>query len=496
MDRRTFLNLSTGVGGSVLLGAGASPPEGGRPATIDPVEPAPQPAGQALPDLAPARWVWYPSGRTLQNTFVLFRREIRLPAPPRRATGWVAADSRYRLDVNGQRVQWGPPPADPRWAEADPVDLTTTLKAGRNVLGATVLFYGQGDGTWPIGLPGFLFRLEIEHHDGRKEVVASDASWRAHLARAWPPGHYKRWYLRALQEEFDARLYPHGWNTAEFTPTADWLPAAALPGSPNKPALSAGLDDYMLGFNGVGEGTELRPRSVPLLREESVAVRRLVESHTLTWSRPPVEYFEFRTPGAFRAEARPLPEERPHGHWQLDLDGNHGVALTFELAEQVVGWPSFTIDAPEGTTVELLVHEAHQVGGPPLLNTHFDSWSRFTCRAGSNRFETFDFESLRWLQLHVHGAKGRVTIGDVGVRRRLYPWPNEPHVKTSEAPLQRLFDASFNTLHNCAQETIVDGMARERQQYSGDGAHQLHAVHLGFGETRLPARFLTTFSQW
>ena len=68
-------------------------------------------------------------------------------------------------------------------------------------------------------------------------------------------------------------------------------------------------------------------------------------------------------------------------------------------------------------------------------------------------------------------------------------------MRCTEPALQRLFDASVNTLHNCAQETLVDGMARERQQYSGDGGHQLHAVHLVFGETRLPARFLATWSQ-
>ena len=37
-------------------------------------------------------------------------------------------------------------------------------------------------------------------------------------------------------------------------------------------------------------------------------------------------------------------------------------------------------------------------------------------------------------------------------------------------------------------------MGRERQQYSGDGGHQLHAARYAFGETRLPARFLRTFS--
>jgi hypothetical protein len=161
----------------------------------------------------------------------------------------------------------------------------------------------------------------------------------------------------------------------------------------------------------------------------------------------------------------------------------------------VVGWPGFAIEAPAGTTIELLVHEAHAPGGPPLLNTHFDSWTRFICREGKNEFETFDFESLRWLQLHIHNAKGPVVVSDVRVRRRVFPWPNKPHFRSSEPALQRLFDASLNTLNNCAQETLVDGMARERQQYSGDGGHQMHAVHLAFGERRLVARYLATWSQ-
>ncbi len=118
------------------------------------------------------------------NTFILFRRELHLPAAPRRATGWIVADSRYRLEVNGERVQWGPAPCDPRWTEADPVDLTGVLHAGLNVLGATVLFYGHGDGTWPIGKPGFLFWLDVEHADGTRERIVSDAGWGALLCRA------------------------------------------------------------------------------------------------------------------------------------------------------------------------------------------------------------------------------------------------------------------------------------------------------------------------
>jgi alpha-L-rhamnosidase len=496
MNRRDFLKTSAVTSGSALLAA--STPTLAAGASASTIEPVPAHASNRprLPDLSPAKWIWYPSGRTLQNTFILFRREINLPAKPRRAAGWIAADSRYRLEANGERIQWGPPPADPRWPEADPVDLTAALREGKNVLGATVLFYGVGDGTWPIGTPGFLFWLEIEYPDGRTEKIVSDASWKALLCRAWKPGQYKRWYLRALQEEFDARLYPHGWSRPDFASDGrDWLSAMPLGGSPNKPALCAGYYEYMLDVGGGPANSELRPRSIPLLRETLVPARRVAEHFSIAWNRTPQEYFEFRTPNAFTAVGPADLTEKSPSQWQLQLDGTRGAAVTFEFAEHVVGWPFFTIEAPAGAVVELLVHEAHKPGGPPLLNTHFDSWTRFLCREGTNRFETFDFESLRWLQLHVHNCRGAVTISQVGVRRRMFPWPKQPEIRSNEPALQRLFDASLNTLNNSAQETLVDGMARERQQYSGDGGHQLHGVHLAFGEPRLVARYLTTWSQ-
>jgi hypothetical protein len=150
MNRRRFLKISVASGGSLLLVQSAAVNAQSLARKINEPAPAPAPSGPSLPDLSPARWIWYPSGRTLPNTFILFRRELSLSARPRRATGWICADSRYRLEVNGRRVQWGPAPCDPRWAEADPLDLMEHLQPGTNVLGATVVFYGLGEGTWPI----------------------------------------------------------------------------------------------------------------------------------------------------------------------------------------------------------------------------------------------------------------------------------------------------------------------------------------------------------
>ena len=72
-------------------------------------------------DLSPARWIWLPSQRCLPNTFVLFRHTFDLSSAPVSAEGWLLADSRYRLFVNGECVQQGPAPNDPRWPQADPV---------------------------------------------------------------------------------------------------------------------------------------------------------------------------------------------------------------------------------------------------------------------------------------------------------------------------------------------------------------------------------------
>ena len=495
MRRRDFIKGSALAGTSFIPTAGlrayTSELTSGLQAAIQPMS---LPKTIVL-DLRPARWIWYFSQRTLQNTFVLFRRQLNLPAKPLRAKGWVAADGRYRLEVNGQRVQWGPAPCDPRWLEVDPLDLANLLQPGANTIGAQVLFYGQGDGTWPIGKCGFIFWLEIETSAGEKQTVVSDETWRVFLARSWKPGHYKRWYLRGLQEEFDARLYPYGWANPDFTPDQDWLPAMPLECPADKPPICATYPEYMLDAQGDSGESQLRARSIPLMRETLVPVKGLAESCWIEWVRSPEEYFECLPPESFHPDRQPSAKEVAPGSWEVELDGRRGAALTFEFAEQMVGWPYFTLEAPAGTTVELMVQEAHQVRGAALLNTHFHSWTRFICREGINHFETFDFESCRWMQLHIREATGKATVSSVGMRRRIFPWPHTPRVRVSEPALQRLMDATINTMNNCAQETVMDGGGRERQQYSGDCGHQLHPLHLNFGETRLPARFLATFSQ-
>jgi len=460
-------------------------------------------------DLSPARWIWFPQQRCLHNTFILFRREIQIDAAPVTAKGWITADSRYRLTVNGQRVQWGPPPCDPRFQDADPLDLAPYLSVGKNVIGVEVCYFGEGDGTWPMGSPGFIFKLDVTHPDGRIEQIVSDASWQSFLDRAHRPGMYKRWYLRALQEEFDGRLHESGWDTSTYTPDARWKPAMLLSGKASMPAIFANGPEYVIsadmsaqhlseGFLPKNESVGLRARDIPMMREFIVgAAPEPVEQGKVRWLRDPNDWFESRVPDSFEASRTAVASITPRGI-QLPVAAPKSDAyfVTFDFPEQLVGWPRFTIDASAGTIVELFVSEAHDIEkGPAFLDTGIYHWTRFICREGVNEFETFDYESFRWIQLHIRNHDRPVTIREVGARRRMYPWPQPANVQSSDPLLQKLFDASVNTLNNSAHEHICDGMGRERQQYSGDCGHQLQAIRFVFGETRQPARFLKTFSQ-
>ena len=454
----------------------------------------PVPPPGARVDLAPARWIWLPCERTLAGTFVLFRRELAVDGEIASARGWVSADSRYRLFVNGRRVQWGPAPCDPRSYEADPVDLAPHLRPGRNVIGAEVLYYGHGEGTWPGGKPGFLFALRVEEKSGRTSSLVSDAGWSVRLDRAHRPGQFKRWYLRALQEDYDARLAPSAWSEPGAALDADWLPAQPLDLPADVPAAAGPQADYTADGGVSAASSVLRARETPVLREAERPFERMVRSGRLVWKRDPRDWFEYRIPGSFELAAGSAATPTGAGAWAVEPKAGEGAFLTFELPEQMVGFPYVTVEASVGTVVELIFQESHDPAGPAWLDTHRYAWARFVCREGANRFECFDYESLRFLQVHVHDAPGPVTVRDAGVRRRSYPWPKPPLFRVAEPPLQRLFEASFNTLVNSAQETIVDGMGRERQQYSGDGAHQLHATRLVCGDRQLARRFLRTFA--
>lgn len=447
-------------------------------------------------DLAPARWIWPPMERTLPNTTVLFRREITVASPLRAATGWLLAESRYRLTVDGIRIQWGPAPADPRWPEADPLDLLAALPPGRHCIGVEVHFFGHGDGSCVPSCPGLLLNLELVPADGSAFTrLVSDDSWHCHIDRARPPGRHAQWFLRALQEIFDARLHPHGWDRPGHD-AARWLVARPFALAADKPIIASPHTQLSGGpFVDNASALAIRPRSIPPLREHLVPAT-LREQGRVRWHRSPDDWFDLRVADSFTAELHPVATTGPDGALSLPPSPpDTGWFLTFALPEQMAGWPVFEIEAPDGTIVEWLGQESHAPGRSLLLDTHYHTWVRFTCREGLNSFETFDYFGVTWMQLHIRNPSGPVRLHHLSLRRRVFAFPHPPAVHLGDPTFAPLLRAAWNTLHNSAQEIVADGVGRERQQYSGDVSHQLEAVRYATGDWSLARRFLVTYGQ-
>ena len=69
------------------------------------------------------------------------------------------------------------------------------------------------------------------------------------------------------------------------------------------------------------------------------------------WHRDPGDWFDMRIPVSFDLVKVPVVEALPDGSGYLlpaTAEGE-GLYATFEFKEQIVGWPCFDVDAPEGT---------------------------------------------------------------------------------------------------------------------------------------------------
>ena len=186
---------------------------------------------------------WIAAGRGISAP--LLRREIVLPASPRRARCYVTGLGYYELYVNGQRV--GDQVLDPAttyYHNDQPAelgsrvlyathDVTRHLRAGPNAVGMMLGngWYSAEDdvppspshrepyGDRPVGL----LQLEVELEGGATARLVTDPSWRTSAG----PITYNDY---SHGEVYDARLEQPGWCEPDFD-DGSWKPAdlAAAP---------------------------------------------------------------------------------------------------------------------------------------------------------------------------------------------------------------------------------------------------------------------------
>jgi alpha-L-rhamnosidase len=166
---------------------------------------------------------------------LLLRREFAVKPGLRRAVVFVCGLGCYELTLNGGKVT--DDLLAPGWSKYnktclyDTYDVTPALRAGGNAIG---LFLGNGMYNVPrtpgryakftgsFGPQKAIAQLRLDYQDGSTEILATDGQWRA----APGPVTFTSVYGG---EDFDARLYPAGWDQPGFD-AARWTAALVTNG--------------------------------------------------------------------------------------------------------------------------------------------------------------------------------------------------------------------------------------------------------------------------
>ena len=193
--------------------------------------------------------------------------------------------------------------------------------------------------------------------------------------------------------------------------------------------------------------SSLRMRQIPPTCETIIAVKGLAHSGRVLWKRDPADWFDMpcRVPSWWTRTRWPSRAAKDVGTAGNGKTGRR-LEATFEFAEQMAGFPRFSIEAPAGTIIEVMVQESHD----PQKNALARHVSFFVGAVHlPRRHQRIRNVRLRVAALAPASHSQRLTPGGRARCRpataaiRLAARAGDPHVG---APLQRLFDSSINTL--------------------------------------------------
>ena len=176
----------------------------------------------SLADLRDRRGMWIatPDIALRSGPMPLFRHEVIVERPVRRALVFVAGLGAHELRINGAKV--GDHVLAPAWTDFrktvlyESFDVTSLIKTGPNAIGVLLGngFYNVVGGryskfTGSFGAPRLWLQLHLEFDDGTTNETGTDLEWRVHSG----PITFSDVYGG---EDFDARLEPAGWDRSGF----------------------------------------------------------------------------------------------------------------------------------------------------------------------------------------------------------------------------------------------------------------------------------------
>ncbi len=237
MNRREFIQLtSAGLAGSMVIPGSLF----GKDSNID----------------ESARFIWYQKTATERNQYGLFRKTFSLKENVKSSVLHLFADTVYRLFINGEFVEFGPARFDPKFPLYDSHDISSYIKPGLNVIAVEVNYFGMKTYKAIPASAGLITWGEIiTDRDERISLLSKKGAWKCTPDPAHSHYEPKLSFTLNAMNLYDQQHALENWQHIDFD-DSDWQDAVEI------------ADQKIWG--------ELKPRSIPFMSGEIMAIPRIV----------------------------------------------------------------------------------------------------------------------------------------------------------------------------------------------------------------------------
>jgi len=417
-----------------------------------------------------ARWIAPANVEHQHNTCFRARKSFRIRGKPSSSVLHIAAESYYRLFVNGIDVGRGPVRGTRAVSFFDSYDITSLLNSGENCLAVAV--QSPNLPTFKVAPVETAVLIQI---DG-DTTITTDQSWQVQIAPDWRSDVPLYTFQIGYMEWHDLRNEPAGWKTGEDN--GKWDAAVIV------------AEDHRIG------GKVLLPRDIPALHE-----RRFLPTELSSQAATPRLSDLAETSVAQRmsdevhlphlAAPNLLTNLLSNLHPELiePLADGQGISLIFDFRHEVNGRFEIDITAPAGTIMDVGYEEELVNGRLDLTHFSYLFADRYVLREGRQTVSNvFAERGFRYLQIVLRNFDRPVRLHKMEAIERLYPYSERGSFQCSDPLLNKIWSACVQTLKVCSTDTLVDCPWRENTLYFNDMLVAAVTSLQVFGDARIIAR--------
>ncbi len=385
-----------------------------------------------------AQWISYPNVSLTDYGVFHFRKVFELNNKPTKFIIHVSGDNRYKLFVNGIEVCSGPARGDLANWNFESVDISNSLKKGKNVLAVVVWNFGEFKPLAQISLKTAF----IVQGDGEiEEEVNTNSYWKVYKDEAYSvPEKHSLYTTVGVGEIFNSSLYPYGWKLIDFD-DIDWKTPKLL-----GRGIPYGKSTYW--------DWSLVPRDIPFMENKLQRINEIERTENIIVDNTFLK-----------------------GETSIKIPPNKKVKILFDQTYLTKAFPVIIVSGGSGAIVKFSYAESlvddrgikgnrNETEGKTMLSYYSDV---FMPDGKNNRsFKPLWFRTYRYLELNIETKNEALIVKDLYSYFTAYPFHEESAFESNESSLESIWKVGWRTARLCAGETYYDCPYYEQLQYVGD----------------------------